>query len=444
MKPPVIVIPGITATDLRDYYPLDPERIWGLPLTRDYRRVALHPDDLRFEQLEPAQVRADQAAGIAYDEYVKELRHDLTRNPDRPRPVHVFGYDWRQPLTATVRVLEEFVEEVVRRTKLLPHYHAANYRDDPAVDLVGHSMGGLLIAGYLQRTNRRRVRKIVTMGTPFRGSFEAVLQIITGTAQLGGGVPSSREREVARVTPGVYHLLPDIPGRVLRDDASLPRSLFDEGLWQQGVIDSIATHIRRFSLRAPDTDRELERAAVEFLEKRLTEAREYRELTESTDLEDAGLTPDDWLAIVGVGDETRVQLFVQAPEEEGERPRFDLRSADRRNQYPDPDNDDVQFDTGDGTVPYLSALPTFLPDETPVLVSPDDWGYWEQGLIRWFTGLHGLLPRMNRVIKLSAAFLNGEAGQKAQAHAGIQGRPPIGMDPDDWDPPFVGLENAEE
>ena len=116
-----------------------------------------------------------------------------------------------------------------------------------------------------------------------------------------------------------------------------------------------------------------------------------------------------------------------------------LQSVDRRNQYPEPDNEDVQFDTGDGTVPYLSARPTFLPENTPVLVSPEDWGYWEQFHLRWFSGLHGLLCRMNRVVKLSAAFLNGEGGRKAPAHPGIQGRPPIGVDESDWDPPFEGL-----
>ena len=229
MRPPVVVVPGITATDLRDFYPSDPERVWGLPFTKDYRRVGLHPDDLRFEQVEPAQLRADAVVGTPYDELVRELRHDLSHDPDQPRPVFLFGYDWRQPLDASVRALARFVEEAVSRTQLLSHYHRAGFAARPSVDLVGHSMGGLLIAGYLRREDRTPVRKVATLGTPFRGSFEAVIKMATGTAALDGGVPSSSEREVARVTPALYHLLPEFPGAVVRSDESLPTTLFDEG-----------------------------------------------------------------------------------------------------------------------------------------------------------------------------------------------------------------------
>ena len=46
---------------------------------------------------------------------------------------------------------------------------------------------------------------------------------------------------------------------------------------------------------------------------------------------------------------------------------------------------------------------------------------------------------MNRVIKLSVAFLDADRAQKAPAHAGIRGRPPIGVSEGAWDPPFTGL-----
>ena len=51
--PPVIFVPGITGTYLRDEYQLPPDRVWGV-IEHNFGRVALHPDDPRFEAVEPA------------------------------------------------------------------------------------------------------------------------------------------------------------------------------------------------------------------------------------------------------------------------------------------------------------------------------------------------------------------------------------------------------
>jgi len=66
--------------------------------------------------------------------------------------VFAFPYDWRQPLEMTAQKLGDFIQEVADRTKLLAHYHKAGYADDPKVNLIGHSMGGLIIAEYLIQT----------------------------------------------------------------------------------------------------------------------------------------------------------------------------------------------------------------------------------------------------------------------------------------------------
>ena len=50
---PVIFLPGITASELRDEYPVETERVWSL-LRRNYERTRLHPDNPRYEAQEPA------------------------------------------------------------------------------------------------------------------------------------------------------------------------------------------------------------------------------------------------------------------------------------------------------------------------------------------------------------------------------------------------------
>src|SRR4051812_9524352 len=108
---PVIVVPGIIGTYLKDEYPLPPEFVWTV-MTKGFDRTALHPDDLRYESTQPARIRSDQIYEIAYRELIDELRHNLTQRPDEPVPVFPFGYDWRKPLAETQQLLAQFIDEV--------------------------------------------------------------------------------------------------------------------------------------------------------------------------------------------------------------------------------------------------------------------------------------------------------------------------------------------
>ena len=450
VQPPVVVVPGITATNLRDEYRVDPEAVWGI-LRKSWDRVQLHPDDVRWEQREPARVRADAVFGFPYGDFIADLRHDLADSADEPVPVYPFPYDWRQPLAAVEAELADFVEEVAARTALLRHYHAAGYRaKDGQVDLVGHSMGGLIIAGYLEGTKGKRVRKVATLGTPFKGSFEAALKMLTGMAELGGD-SASREREVARLTPSLYHLLPRFKGAVSAD-AGLGVDLFRAATWQRSVSHTIAEQIRLHGVAAEDKpSEELLDEAVALFQRLLDQASEHRTRVGRLSLAQAGLTRDDWLAVVGLGEETRVHLHVMKGEDGG--PWFDLRSADRKNGYPDGVVDDHGFmaahpvDTGDGTVPYEAAVPTFLGPENVVGVTHDDFGYWEirdrilsRGVAGRSVSLHSLLPAMNVVQKLVVSHLKGDAGGKGPVHGGVWGRrgPDVPADAP-WKPPLDGL-----
>jgi len=40
----------------------------------------------------------DQVFSLIYSEFIEELPHNLTTDPDEPVPVFPFAYDWRQQL----------------------------------------------------------------------------------------------------------------------------------------------------------------------------------------------------------------------------------------------------------------------------------------------------------------------------------------------------------
>ena len=430
---PVIVIPGITASDLRDEYAVSPETVWSTLLNKNYDRLMLHPDDIRYELVEPARVAAESVFKVAYGSLIEELRHNLSDRRDEPVPVFPFPYDWRQPLEIVESQLEAFINEVIARTRLMRHYHRAGYGEGSKVNLVGHSMGGLIIAGYLQRLGREApVEKVATLGTPFRGSLEAPIKIVTGTASLGGDTtPDSREREAARLTPSLYHLLPSFEGAVVTDP-ELPNDLYDVGTWQDGVVDTLAEFIRLHGLRAGNKGQRTQWAR-DLLDEILKVARAHRARVEGLRLAqgETGLAPDGWLCLVGVDATTRVRLQVRRLRG---RPVFNLAGEDRVNFWGD-DDPRKWTQTGDGTVPYRGAEPGFLERQRLVCLRPDDFGYWEirdRALLK-VAGFHAMLPSLNLAHRLIASHFRGRPSH------GLWGRPVPGVGKDEWLPPISGL-----
>ena len=432
---PVIVVPGITATYLRDFYPLPPETIWAV-LGKDFERAQLHPDDLRFEAREPAVVRPGQLYEIAYEELVEELRFNLSESPDEPVPVFPFGYDWRQPLAALEHHLAAFVDEVIARTKLLRHYARAGYGEAAKVNLVGHSMGGLVVAGYIERFGAAKVDRVATLASPFNGSFEAMVKVATGTANLGGSVPSSREREAARVTPALYHLLPGFNTGITTDEG-LPANTFDPALWQPSIIDTVATYVERHSTKRLRTKAERRAEAERLFAGMLGAAGEHRARLAGLDLRATGLAPDRWLCVIGVDAVTRVRMRV---ERRRGKPYFRLSSEDRMDHWAEAGKDHRM--TGDGTVHFRGAIPAFLPYESLVCVSPDDYGYWEipDRVTTRLGGFHGLLPNMNMLHRLLVRHFTGAGDPKRNTW----GRRPPGVAKDAWDPPLRPLRDRTE
>lgn len=426
---PVIVVPGITATYLRDLYPLPPETIWAV-VSKDYGRAKLHPDDLRYEAREPATVRPDQVYEIAYEELVEELRFNLAEREDEPVPVFAFGYDWRQPLEQIEERLAGFIDEVIARTRLMRHYARAGYDTAPKVNLVGHSMGGLLVAGYVERFGADKVGNVATLASPYRGSFEAMVKVTTGTANIGGSVPSSREREAARLTPALYHLVPSFETGV-ETAPGLPGSTFEPGLWQPSIIDTVASYIARHGVAPPRRKAELREQAGAVFAAMLAGARAHRTRLEGLQLADRGLAPDRWLCVIGVDAVTRVRMRV---ERRRGKPYFRLSSADRLNEWETEDAEARRL-SGDGTVHFRGAVPAFLPYESLVCVSPEDFGYWEIGdkaAVR-LGGFHGLLPNMNMLHRLIVRHFTGRGDPKRNTW----GRPAPGVAPGDWQPPLA-------
>ena len=436
--PPVILIPGITASVLHDEYELPPEAVWTTALKRRYERITLHPLTLHaehppYELKEPARVAPRGPFPLIYEDLVEELRDGLSEDVGAPVPVFPFGYDWRMPLDHTEQHLAAFVDEVIDRTLLIHHYRDdAAFREHPKVTLIGHSMGGLIIAGYIERHTGAKVHKVITLATPFQGSYEAVLKVATGTADFGDDSGKARERRMARLTPALYHLLPSFAGLdTAAADDNLTTDLFHPTAWQPNVVNSIEHQVRDWDIAGSDLFRAM-----------LDQAQAHRTRISSLQLAAPGdsdpnghhIARDDWLAIAGADCKTRVGLRIERNPDGA--PRFDLRSDERRNDWDSDDADPTpRRQTGDGTVPLAGAVPPFLDESRLVCVIPGDFGYWElrDRALSSLAGFHGLIPKMNMLHRLILRFLLG----KDDSYGNTWGRPLPGVT--EWDPPLKPL-----
>lgn len=89
------------------------------------------------------------------------------------------------PLQKVEAELALFIQEVIERTKLMSHYHKSGYSKNPRVNIVGHSMSGMIISGYLECHKKKApIDKVVTLATPYQSSLEAVIKIATGTVRI--------------------------------------------------------------------------------------------------------------------------------------------------------------------------------------------------------------------------------------------------------------------
>jgi pimeloyl-ACP methyl ester carboxylesterase len=154
---------------------------------------------------------------------------------EHPHPgetLYVFAYDWRRDNVETAARLAEAIDRI----------RAAHGRPELKVDLVAHSMGGLVARYYIKYGRRDvigsdplpeptfegapHVDKVVLIGTPNEGSM-AAFKI------LNRGIGRPLRPEILFTMPALFQLLPGKEARPFVDEEgnTLPLSLHDPDNW---------------------------------------------------------------------------------------------------------------------------------------------------------------------------------------------------------------------
>jgi len=296
-QPPVVFIHGVLGSKLRDIK--EGDDLWLGPVNRilfsDYSEVAY---DIDPETLEPlpsiAEAYAISDSAVGKDFYGKIIEtlgdtggYQLAKITEKVNPhqknYYVFHYDWRQDNVITARQFADFIDQI-----------RIDYGDpDLKVDVVAHSMGGLITRYYIrygrqdvindndfdQKINMYgsdRVRRVILLGTPNLGSIKTLYRFITGV-KVGF---KSIGTETLATMPSLYQLFPHPLNNwiVKADGTPLDRDLYDVDIWKRFQWSIFSPKVRERILNKFNNKAEGEKhlqTLDAYFEKRLERARRF-------------------------------------------------------------------------------------------------------------------------------------------------------------------------
>lgn len=136
-----------------------------------------------------------------------------------PENFYAFGWDWRKDTAASLDRLDAVIDQAIEEAR--ENQELADDDEDPKVQLVAHSYGGLLALDYASDPTRRdKLERVTTVGTPYLGAPKTAFSLLTGTESafsngwsrftsmqtIFGG--SNDVRSFAATARGLYNLWP--------------------------------------------------------------------------------------------------------------------------------------------------------------------------------------------------------------------------------------------
>jgi pimeloyl-ACP methyl ester carboxylesterase len=247
----VVLLPGILGSvlerDGRDVWAMSPGVAWRalISLGHSVNDLELHGDDPSVDDLGDGvtatrlQPDLHLVPGFWSIDGYSHIRSSIFATFDVVDGQNWFDfpYDWRRDNRVAARHLAE------RAPAWLDAWRKHSGNKDAKLVLVGHSMGGLVARHYLEVLEGwRDTRALVTFGTPYRGSLNALDFLCNGFKKGIGPLGIDLTRLLRSLT-SVYQLLPRYPV-VDTGSGSLARVAETSGL--PGVDPVRATAALRF------------------------------------------------------------------------------------------------------------------------------------------------------------------------------------------------------
>jgi pimeloyl-ACP methyl ester carboxylesterase len=255
----VVLLPGITGSVLQK----DGKDVWAfspgaalralVSLGRSITDLELHDDSDLDDGVTAPRVMPDihLIPGLwkidGYGKVSQYVRRTFDIQPGRN--FFEFPYDWRRDnRVAAGRLKEQSDVWLFEWRKEYP---------EAKLILVGHSMGGLVSRYFLECLDGwRDTRRLVTFGTPYRGSLNALDFIVKGMRKGLGPITLIDLSKLLRSLTSVYQLLPIYPVYGAGEENELTRLSESSGI----------PHLDLDKVKAADGfHREIERAVEKHL-----------------------------------------------------------------------------------------------------------------------------------------------------------------------------------
>ncbi len=222
----IVVLPGILGSTLAQ----DGRLVWAPSAGAALRAIATfgssirqlalpagigdeHPDD----GVEPVALMPDLHVlpgvwswNLGYSKLLDGLRSRFhlveasPSDPDRIPNLLPVPYDWRLSNRYNARRLTKIIEPVLERWRSQGGRFA-----DAKLIFICHSMGGLVARWYIEMEGGAEVtRKVITLGTPYRGALNALGQLVNGVRK-GIGPLRLDLTAFGRSLPALHQLLPE-------------------------------------------------------------------------------------------------------------------------------------------------------------------------------------------------------------------------------------------
>ncbi len=205
---PVIFIPGTTGSFLYKDYD-DKKEIWPdlprmlLPGADSYLNdLALEVDGTENSErpIKPNDIIRKLSGVDVFGSMIEDLEAEgYVEGVD----LFVFAYDWRKSVADSAVKLKEKIDEILANS------------DSDKVDLLNHSMGGLIAKKYIADNGGGKVDQLFFFGTPHLGAPKGFKALMYGDS-MGFDVlfnsinilSPSRVKFISQNMPGVYELMP--------------------------------------------------------------------------------------------------------------------------------------------------------------------------------------------------------------------------------------------